>query len=765
MTPRCEKRFFRGGNAGGRSALAVHFAPAILSIIGLVHVGGGASFAQETQPPFPTPPRPAARGRTARADTMQAEVERRYLHLQTIMTKLLQAISEAKEKGRVSTALDRSEDLKIRQRLQAIQRLLRQRNLSEALDEERIAEKDLARVLKILQGLDETEELREDAARLQEMKEQLERLEKLVDEQENIHDETNALEGEELSADDPQAAGRQDELAKKQQDLQRRTQSLGRQAQREEESAEREGAAQEESAQKDGENADASSESGEDGKADSESAQGKQGGKAQQGGKGQQGKRGSKGQQGKQGKQGQQSQQGKEGQQEQQAQSGEPGEQSQESQAGQQAQQGKKAQQSQRGQQSRARAARKSQALRRAAEDMQGSSERLDAGNLQGAMQDQKEALESLKQAREDLEEEVDDQEEENQDQAARLTAAKLQAMLAEQQLISAETLDLDARGRAPADAPNPSADPAASSESPAGATPAGPTPSSPDELRAGGRSLARRERSLGTDADEALKILETEPTSLVAPSILERVRDDLGSVAELLDAGQTGEVAQLVQKDVETSLRELIEAIKPRPKPQGLPQGAEPQEMNEQMMRKMRQHPLVQPITELKMLLSAQRRIRERTERLAAAGLPKPTATPDGGAEAAGAPKPKDTDLLAEQARRAAEAEQKLSKLTVTLMEKFPQIDELLLGTDNELDVLGLPSRDGDGEGKNGDAKGGDAKDTDKSEDPGHGEGNGKSDLEPKPGKPGPDSETPSGEAGKAGGPSQGSSAEDKNR
>src|SRR5262245_18546218 len=106
--------------------------------------------------------------------------------------------------------------------------------------------------------------------------------------------------------------------------------------------------------------------------------------------------------------------------------------------------------------------------------------------------------------------------------------------MLAEQQVISAETLDLDAHSHTPADAPQPGENPTASSGSAggaaaAGAAPAGAAPSSPEEQRASGRSLARRERSLGTDADECLKILETEPTSLVAPSILERVREDLG--------------------------------------------------------------------------------------------------------------------------------------------------------------------------------------------------------------------------------------------
>ncbi|MBI4605042.1 MAG: hypothetical protein HY721_24025, partial [Planctomycetes bacterium] len=115
---------------------------------------------------------------------LQAEVERRYVRLQALMAKLLDAIEKTEEKGRVATAMRRSEDLKIVVRLRGIQDLLKSAKLRDALEEEKAAEKDLERVLRILQGRDEAEEAKEDKEKLKELKDALERLEKLAAEEE-----------------------------------------------------------------------------------------------------------------------------------------------------------------------------------------------------------------------------------------------------------------------------------------------------------------------------------------------------------------------------------------------------------------------------------------------------------------------------------------------------------------------------------------------------------------------------------------------------
>ena len=78
------------------------------------------------------------------------------------------------------------------------------------------------------------------------------------------------------------------------------------------------------------------------------------------------------------------------------------------------------------------------------------------------------------------------------------------------------------------------------------------------------GRSLARRERGLGTDAEDILRVLSEEASSVVAPEILRRVISDLENVSGRLDESDTGQLVQVLQDDVETSLRELIEALKP---------------------------------------------------------------------------------------------------------------------------------------------------------------------------------------------------------
>lgn len=135
--------------------------------------------------------------------------------------------------------------------------------------------------------------------------------------------------------------------------------------------------------------------------------------------------------------------------------------------------------------------------------------------------------------------------------------------------------------------------------------------------------------------------------------------------------------------------------------------------------MRRMRMREIVSPAVEVKMLRSAQRRIRERTERLACLGIvkkpePEPAAPPGTTPEkpeaaVAEAPEPepelepeaKDqaSDPLHEQARLVAEAEEALAKLTRALIEKYPLIDDLLLGKDEEAEraILGIPGDDED--------------------------------------------------------------------
>lgn len=292
---------------------------------------------------------------------------------------------------------------------------------------------------------------------------------------------------------------------------------------------------------------------------------------------------------------------------------------------------------------------------------MQGAAQRLDAGNLQGAEQDQQEALEALQQAQEELDQQAQDEEAENSEEIARKVMGKLRAMLLEQEVVISETGGADAaRGAldgSPAETSTPGAPATTPGESRGGSLEASPgeggaaersrksaaetrssDPSDPshpsgssnppdaesftgprtrEELEEETRSLARRERSLGADALEVRELLETEGSSHVTPAILERVEEDLEAAARLLDQGDTGALVQTIEKDVADALRGILDSIKP---PGSASRRRRQQQQQGQQQQQQGQSPkpkLVSLLAELKLLRASQGRIRERTARI----------------------------------------------------------------------------------------------------------------------------------------------------
>jgi hypothetical protein len=332
---------------------------------------------------------------------------------------------------------------------------------------------------------------------------------------------------------------------------------------------------------------------------------------------------------------------------------------------------------------------------------MDGATRRLEAENLKGAEEDEEEALAQLNRAREDLEDKLAEEEEESREETAKRLIVRLSAMLAEQELVSAETKEVDGR---PKEKPA-GADAAAEPAEPKGAEAGEAKSPFEAEAAAGTRSLARRERSLRTDAEDIIRVLQADETSIVAPVMVERVRDDLESVAGRLDESETGEVTQLVQADIEKTLRELIEALTPPRRRPGQGQG--------QPGRRGRPRDIVTPAMELKMLHAAQRRVRERTEKLAQLGLIPAEKPAEGvGPAETGDPSPPPEGSPSREAAEVARAEEKLAGLMEAFIQKYPIIDALLLGADNEAAEregdVDIPIFQGEpgGDGKDGDRK-----------------------------------------------------------
>ena len=582
------------------------------------------------QSPVPAPPEDPVQLDREKKD-LAAEVERRFLRLISLMGKLLAKEEELEESGRLQQALDRSRELKIIPRLEKIRELLEKKALEDALEEEIFAEKDLQRILLILEGEDEAQRIREESDAIRDITEQLERLQRLRgDQQENLDDTEDSLEGgrdgeARQNREGEQGSRENDLLSRRERDLQRKTRQLADELERE-------------------------------------------AGRNQQGQQGRQ-------QQGQQ-RQGQQ-QQGQQQQGQQQQGQQQQGQQQQgQRQEGQERQEGQQGQQQQRRQQQRNSQRRQEslESLRRAERSMQDAAQRLDAENLEGAIEDQEEALEELNRSEDRLREEKERLERERRERVTQVVVAKLYTMLADQQAMTSETKDLEKQRQ------NLSRSGAIS------------VPGVKETFEFAGRSLARRERGLGTDAEDILRVLSEEASSVVAPEILRRVISDLENVAGRLDESDTGQLVQVLQDDVETSLRELIEALKPannrrrmdqnRQRAGGAQekkeqqQGQQQQQQGEQGEEEQEKKDLITPVMELRMLISAQRRVRARTARWNELGaLP---VKGKGGKESG-----KDQELRADQAKRLSEAQEALGGLTDELIQKYPIIDQFLLGMD----------------------------------------------------------------------------------
>ena len=577
------------------------------------------------QPPVPAAPEDPVQLDREKKE-LAAEVERRFLRLISLMGKLLSKEEELEESGRLQQALDRSRELKIVPRLEKIRELLEKKALEDALEEEVFAEKDLQRILLILQGEDEAQRIREESDAIRDITEQLERLQRLSgDQQENLDDTEDSLEEGRDGEARQNRAGEQgsrenDRLSRRERDLQRKTRQLADELERE----------------------------------------------------------ASRNQQGQQGRQQQGQQQGQQGEQQQgeqqqgQQQQGQQGEQQQgQRQQGQQQQRQQQRRQQQRNSQRRQESL---ESLRRAERSMQDAAQRLDAENLEGAIEDQEEALEELNRSEDRLREEKERLERERREKVTQVVVAKLYTMLADQQTITNETKELEKQRE------NLSRSGAIS------------VPGVKETFQFAGRSLARRERGLGTDAEDILRVLSEEASSVVAPEILRRVISDLENVSGRLDESDTGQLVQVLQDDVETSLRELIEALKPANNRKRMDQNRQraggAQEKKEQQQGQQQQQPgeqgeeeqekkdLITPVMELRMLISAQRRVRARTARWNELGA-LPVKGKDGNESG------KDQELRADQAKRLSEAQEALGGLTDELIQKYPIIDQFLLGMD----------------------------------------------------------------------------------
>ncbi len=239
------------------------------------------------------------------------------------------------------------------------------------------------------------------------------------------------------------------------------------------------------------------------------------------------------------------------------------------------------------------------QALQKAQERMQRAEEKMQQAEKQGMLEDQEEAIAELQKAKAELEKILRQMREEELLQTLEKLEARLQRMVRVEKSIRSQTATVGATANEPDE-----------------------TTARPVRIQAG--QIAADQQAVLEDADAALVLLREDGTARAMVESLLQARFDMEDVRQRLEAAKLDAVTLATEDAVIAALEEMLHAVaraideaekrKDNPPP-GPGQGGNPGD-----------EPLIQMLSELKMIRSMQRRVNERTQRYEAElqALPK---------------------------------------------------------------------------------------------------------------------------------------------
>ncbi len=232
------------------------------------------------------------------------------------------------------------------------------------------------------------------------------------------------------------------------------------------------------------------------------------------------------------------------------------------------------------------RAKRTQNRLEAAAERMKKAEEEIEKAKRRNARQEQEKAIEELETARAELEEILRQMREQEVERLLVQLETRLRAML------RAEKAVLAAAERIAAE----------------------PTADRERERELEAARLGREQTAIGADAVKALTLVRDDGSAVAIPEALEQVRDDATQAAARLGRGDVGGTTRGIIQDIVASLEEMVAALEKAQREQQQQQkgaaGGRPAEPGEQ--------PLVDKLSELKMIRSLQMRVNTRTRRFA---------------------------------------------------------------------------------------------------------------------------------------------------
>jgi len=233
------------------------------------------------------------------------------------------------------------------------------------------------------------------------------------------------------------------------------------------------------------------------------------------------------------------------------------------------------------------RAQRTRQRLEAAAERMRKAEEEIEKAKRRDARQEQEKAIEELETARAELEEILRQMREQEVERLLVQLETRLRAMLRAEKGVLAGTEKLAAESAGQLDR----------------------------ERQLEAARIGRDQATVASDAVKALTLVRDDGSAVAIPEALEQVRDDATQAAARLARGDAGGATRGIVQDIVSNLEEMIAALEKAQRDQqqrqkGGAAGGRPAEPGEQ--------PLVDKLSELKMIRSLQMRVNTRTRRFA---------------------------------------------------------------------------------------------------------------------------------------------------
>lgn len=224
--------------------------------------------------------------------------------------------------------------------------------------------------------------------------------------------------------------------------------------------------------------------------------------------------------------------------------------------------------------------------LTKAAQSMKAARQKIREKEKELALREQDNAIQELEKSTEQLKKELEELREEEKTGKLSDLEERLRQILGLEQVIYNDTLTLDKS--------------------------AGEKRSRSDEQK--GLELSRSQREIIGQLDQVLGILLADGTAVAFPETIEQISRDGEVVAKRLAVCDTGNFTQHVEKDILDSLTEMIQSLQ---RELGKKREENPSKNGESGNDDSTKSPLVEELSELKMVRSLQHRINERTNAL----------------------------------------------------------------------------------------------------------------------------------------------------